>query len=208
MFANSMPPAFASATVPSFAQRQSQVKLQPFFGPSSKLYRSDTLELSPLALERHEFLKMFDTFSVIYKTSGKTGKTRTQTLAEVGQDLQANLADLRNLLGDFLRLAGIDTSREIALQPDGKGHILMAGDHPDKAAIEGLFSDNPTLLGRFMVIAARASILNAAETTPSFRAAYETDARAAIRANVPLLKDRLLSFQLRLHNGEYATSFA
>lgn len=45
--------------------------------------------------------------------------------------------------------AGIDTSKPITLTLDDDGKVIVAGDHPDKDAIEKIFTDTPALAEAF-----------------------------------------------------------
>jgi len=138
---------------------------------------------------------------------GASGTGRAKTLAEVGQDLQEDLAGFESILGEAFPLAGIDTSTPLVLRPDGKGHILAGKDHPDAATSDELFAGSSPMVGRFMVIAARSALLQAAETSPEFRQAYQADPIAAVEEFEPLLEETMLSFRMSVHNGKPSTGF-
>jgi len=165
----------------------------------------DSVEISPEALEKHELMKMADTFSIIYRDGAQRD---TKTLGEVAADLEENLAEYTGLLGTFFRQAGIDTSsRELELKPDFEGSIVTANKHPDSAKVDKLFAGDSTLTARFMVIAARSSLLHAAETNPEFKAAYERDARSAIKDHIGTLRETLFGFRMKVNDGELSTDF-
>ena len=111
-------------------------------------------------------------------------------------------------LGSLFQLSGIDTNQAFSLQPAGKGHVLASSTAQDKAKIDGLFSDNPQLVSRFMVMAARGALSQAAETSPAFAAAYEQDPVSAIKQNIGTLKNLLLGFQLQVKGGEMTPGWA
>ncbi len=121
-----------------------------------------------------------------------------KTLAQVGQDLQEDLAAFDDLISGIFSAADIDTSQPLTLQADGRGHVLVQSEHKDARAVNDLFAENSVMVSRFMVIAARSSILDAAETEPGFKADYEKDARQAIRTHIDALKERMLGFRMRI----------
>ena len=65
------------------------------------------------------------------------------------EDLRAAYAEafeeFQERLGGLLEEAGVDRSELARLRSDATGRIFVANDHPDKAAIEQLFEDNPEL---------------------------------------------------------------
>ncbi len=202
-------PMAAMAAPPFPAQSrpaQQEPNAQAFPAPHPGIASRDTVDLSAATYERYALQARLDTFSVIYDNASTRG--RTKTLAEVGQDLQANLADYEELLGGLLRETKVDPETELVLQADGKGHVNVVEEHPDGRAVETLFAEHSVLVSRFMVMAARASILHAAETHPTFRQDYQADARGAIEEHIGVLEEHLFDFQLRIQNGEFATAFA
>ncbi len=184
---------------------QTRPNSQPFAANDVSYDPVDILDVSDQARDFAQEQRLLDLLAQI-GTTGPRG--RVKTLAEVGQDLQADLAAYDTLLGAVFRRLDVQTDEALVLKPDGKGHVLVENDHPDARTVDNLYGRNRTLVSRFMVIAARAALLNAAETDPGFRSAYEEDAIAAIEENVPLLKDRLLSFRLRVEKGALSTDFA
>jgi|GEM_PF-1504756 len=56
-------------------------------------------------------------------------------------------------LNTKLEEAGIDTDTPITLKRNADGTIEVAGDHPDKEAIEALFTEEPVLAEAFNAIA-------------------------------------------------------
>ena len=59
-----------------------------------------------------------------------------------------------------------------------------------------------------MVTAARASLVQLAEDSPSFNQSYQQDPPAAIRENIDALKEHLLGFQLKTSNDDMSYDFA
>ncbi|MCX7935106.1 MAG: hypothetical protein N3A66_07595, partial [Planctomycetota bacterium] len=98
------------------------------------------IEISPEARTRQELLQLL---AQVATHSSRISGTRYKTLPEVRQDFLADLAGLKTDIISLLQSARIDMKKPIALQPDGKGHILVANDHPQSDKINGIFSDNP-----------------------------------------------------------------
>ena len=60
-------------------------------------------------------------------------------------------------LRDRLQSVGVDLSSPLTLREDGNGSVTVDGGHPDQAAIEEAFLQDPQLLAAFQSIAAAAS---------------------------------------------------
>jgi len=170
------------------------------FGFSAGLAESgDMIEISQEARMRQELVQLLAQVSTY---SSRIGGIRYKNLPEVRQDFLADLAGLKMDLIAFLQTARIDMQKPIVLQPDGKGHILVANGHSQSDKINGIFSDNPALVSRFMVMAARGVLTQAAEISPAFREAYASNPPAAIREHIGLLKTLLLGCRLQIEDGD------
>ncbi|EKO38234.1 MAG: hypothetical protein B193_3071 [Solidesulfovibrio magneticus str. Maddingley MBC34] len=110
------------------------------------------------------------------KTS-TTGQSATQNLnldsAYISPVLQAKLQTealqtqfTKTLAAKFEEL-GIDVSRPITLTQGADGKVTVAGDHPDKEAIEKLFTDVPTLSEAFTALSKTSSDLAAMTSNQS-----------------------------------------
>jgi hypothetical protein len=75
---------------------------------------------------------------------------------------------------------GIDTSREIRLQVGASGQVIVANDHPQKAQIEKLFADDPTLRDQYVKLTSLTETLGAAQEAIAFQKAYAEDPYAAV----------------------------
>ena len=64
-------------------------------------------------------------------------------------DFDTALEAFQDALHKGLRDAGIDTLDDLALQLDEQGRIVVAEDHPDRAAIEKFFRDHPEWVEQF-----------------------------------------------------------
>jgi hypothetical protein len=73
--------------------------------------------------------------------------TATASLAELRANgataLRENLAAFTERLGNLFRDSGIDMTQPVVLQRDAEGALVVANDHPDKAAIEALLARHP-----------------------------------------------------------------
>lgn len=200
MMASGMSGVSVAELYTSQYRNQRQSKAEPDILSALGARSSDKAEISPSSIFRNSSENPLNLFSSVSSSHYKT-------IDEVGADLAENYADFENLIGKFFRTADIDTSEEIVLSPDGKGHILERGGHSQENQINNGFSDNPVFTGRFMIIAARASIVDAAETLSGFSTDYQKDPPGAIREHIDGLKERLLGFQMRIKDGNFTHSF-
>jgi hypothetical protein len=162
----------------------------------------DLFNLSSTSRKRSNALDLFAPLSL----GGFGGDTKT--LAEVGADLAEDLSGLSAAFGTLFRASQIDDSLAITLKPDLEGGIAVENEHPNSSKINQLFGSNSPMTPRVMVALARASLVNAAETDPSFNADYQNDARNAIRQHIDLLRNQFESSRLSIHNGEVTPVFA
>lgn len=205
MFATT-PTSFASLLPPTaHTDRQFFPGMQSLPSQAPTATGTDRVELSALALQRSRETSIVDLFDPAYRSQGRR---KYKTLSEVGQDFQADYAAYQDLLGGVLQTAGIDLSPPLVLQPDLKGSIRTVNDHPEAATVNSMFKDGSPLISRFMVMAARASLMDAAASEPGFQADYEENPPAAIRAHIDALEERLGGFQLRVGENGFDFNFA
>ena len=116
------------------------------------------------------------------------------------EDLRAAYAEafekFQERLGGLLEEAGVDRSELARLRSDATGRIFVANDHPDKAAIEQLFEDNPELANQFRGLSGLFSLLEAADEHIEFAAAYEQNPDAAVAEFSHLFADTKSPFEL------------
>ncbi len=182
-----------------------QGKSQPPYGQSVAAASGDIVEISELA---RNGISAVDPMSIFGMVKDPSGNGAYKTLDEVGQDFSEDLAGMQGVLGKFFRQMGVDPEQELVLQPDGRGHIRVTNQHPQGAAVQELFDRESPLTSRFMVMAARGTLTQVAETVPGFREAYAQDPVGAIEAHEDLLKERLLGFQLSAQGGTFTPRFA
>lgn len=119
-----------------------------------------------------------------------------------------NLAGLESRLTFAFAKAGIDTSVAFPLQTDAEGRVRVAGDHPQKAAIEQLFADDPNLRNDFVEVNAQADFLRAADEATAFQRAYAEDPEAALERFAHLFDpDRRPRFQLTVSGDKFDVGF-
>jgi hypothetical protein len=101
-------------------------------------------------------------------------------LGSVQSDVDKTLADVQSKLGKLFEEKGIDTSKAIKLRVDADGQVIVANDNPQKAQIEQLFKDDPSLRDEFVQFTAMSEFLAAAREAQAFQAAYAKDPTAAV----------------------------
>jgi len=166
--------------------------------------RGDTAEISALARELSIHIREVTLLTTV--TLGASGR-KYKTLDEVASDFEDSLTDFKKLFGEFFGALNLDPSKALTLQLDGKGKVVASGENPQTEAVNRTFSQNDVLVSRFAVMAARAAIVNAADTAPGFREAYETNPPGAIKEYIGELKDRLLGFQMNVSGGNFGWGF-
>jgi len=106
----------------------------------------------------------------------------------------------------FLRLMrenGIDPGEEVVLGSDADGNVRLAGDHPQKAAIERLLAGDVELRNRFVRLNEQASVLRAADlATELAHLQAEAPLDAATRVQQLLNTASPPTFSLTVRPGE------
>jgi len=163
--------------------------------------REDTADVSAIARELSIHIREMTLLTAVsLGASGANGR-KYKTLDEVAADFNDSLADFKKLFGEFFGAMNLDPTKALTLQLDGKGGVTASGDNPQIEAVNRTFRQNDVLVNRFAVMAARAAIVNAAETAPGFKSAYESSPPDAIKEYIGELKDRLLGFQMNVAGG-------
>jgi hypothetical protein len=72
-------------------------------------------------------------------------------------DLTQAVPAFADRLAMQLMAAGVDLTRPIVLKDDGQGAVIVDGDHPDRATIEGLLAADSQLRADFRALSAAAS---------------------------------------------------
>jgi hypothetical protein len=89
------------------------------------------------------------------------------------------LQSFRELVGQRLAAAGIDVSRPIRLEADERGRIFVAGDHPQRAQIEQIFSDDAELGAALNHLSSTFHALQRAQKNQAFEDLYALDPQNA-----------------------------
>ena len=129
-------------------------------------------------------------------------------VADMRRDYDQKLAGLESRLQVVFAKAGIETAPPFQLQTDSEGRVRVAGDHPQKAQIEQLFVDSPSLRDDFVEVNAKADFLRAADEAMAFQRAYAEDPEAAVKRFSYLFdSDRKPTFQLTVSGDKYDVGF-
>ncbi len=142
----------------------------------------------------------------IAPVSENGGATKT-SVEDVRRARDNNLEQFRDLIKRLFRERGIDNGRAIRLEATADGQVSVAGDHPQKDAIEQVFRDQPEARTLFATIAGQSSLLQAAETAAAFQQAYTADPVAAVKQFGDFTGGRRPNFSLSLDAGELAIQF-
>jgi hypothetical protein len=89
-------------------------------------------------------------------------------------------ADIQAKLSELFKEKGIDTSKEIDLQMGSDGQVIVANDNPQKAQIEQLFKDNPSLREEYAQFTAISEVAAAGREAQAFQTAYAKDPTSAV----------------------------
>ncbi|MBA4016881.1 MAG: hypothetical protein C0483_06820 [Pirellula sp.] len=129
-------------------------------------------------------------------------------VADMRRDYEQKLAGLESRLQVKFTKAGIETSPPFQLQTDAEGKVRVAGDHPQKAQIEQLFVDEPSLRDDFVEVNAKADFLRAADEAMAFQRAYAEDPEGAVQRFSYLFDSgRKPTFQLSVSGDKYDAGF-
>lgn len=103
----------------------------------------------------------------------------------------------------LLREKGIDLGQEIVLMTDVHGDVRVAGDHPQKEAIERLFHEDVELRNMFLRLDEQASRLRAADLSVELaQIQAESPANAAARVQQLLSAASQPNFSLTIRTHE------
>jgi hypothetical protein len=79
------------------------------------------------------------------------------------QTMSANIACLQDAFLDAascaLEAANVDLSRKITLRLNQRDELAVAGEHPDKEALEAILAQNPELAAAFKEISSQSEVL-------------------------------------------------
>lgn len=93
---------------------------------------------------------------------GKAADEEASRLAEMRSDHAARIAEFADRIRRELEAAGIDLEEPIEVTSDGLGGVKLAGDHPQRAAIEELLATDVLLQRDFQRLANEQESLAAA----------------------------------------------
>jgi hypothetical protein len=138
---------------------------------------SDILDLSPQSQAAADNLTNLTDNNLASLLSSLSGNNTSDGIQSTADQLRSSIqSELSKLFKDN----GIDTSKEIDLQVDANGQVIVANDNPQKAQIEQLFKDDPKLRDAYVQFTAASELAAAAQETSAFQAAYATDPTTAV----------------------------
>ena len=175
-------------------------------GKTAAANTTDGVDLSSQVQEILDRIKEMDVFKVAYPDSDVRKKAKS--LKDVEGDFMADFNDFSKVFGQMSSMMGLDSSQLFTMGLDGAGGMTVAGEDGATASkVQGALNNNSTMVARFAVMAARASLVDAGNTEPGFKDAYAQDPFAAIKDNIGALKERLLGFRVQAGNGSMDYGF-
>jgi hypothetical protein len=138
---------------------------------------SDILDLSPQSQQAADNLTGSPKNSLAALLSSLFGNNTLDGIQSAADQL---LSSIQSELSKLFKDNGIDTSKEIDLQVDSNGQVIVANDNPQKAQIEKLFKDDPSLRNAYVQFTATSELAAAAREASAFQAAYAKDPTAAV----------------------------
>jgi len=114
----------------------------------------DTLTLSSMADKLASFVK-----------ANPYGNAATS----MAEDLEVLQQEFVGVLSDTLLAAGVDVSQDIILTRDADGNITVAGDHPDKEAIEAAIAGDERLSQAYANIEEQSEMLTKLSNNRTFK---------------------------------------
>ena len=171
----------ASGLVGSSRSQTTQPTLFDYLDGSTETESSnnlfDILDISTEAQEAADALGGSSTNANTSLLSTLLGATTIDGMQASADDA---FASVQSKLRKLFQEQGIDSSQEIKLQVASDGSVIVANDHPQKAEIEQLFKDDPSLRNEYVKFTAMSEMAAAAREAIAFQAAYANDPTAAV----------------------------
>lgn len=166
----------------------------------------DGVSVSDTAKELLERIRDLDVFKCIFPNND--ARQKTKSLNEVEGDFLSDFNDFSSAFGKMSAMMGYDASSALTMGLDGQGGMTASGEDSAMAGkFAGAFNGNSTMVARFAVMAARASLADAGYTVDGFKEAYAEDPVQAIKDNIDALKERLLGFRTTASGGKMQYGF-
>lgn len=167
---------------------------------------ADSVDLSQSVRDMIDRAKSLDVFSCIFPNNDVT-KT-TKSLGEVEGDFMSDFADFSSAFGKMSQMMGMGTGDALTIGLNGTGGVDVSGNNEAlNEKMASMMNGNPTMVARYAVMAARASLADAGYTLDGFKDAYAQDPVKAIQDNIGALKERLLGFKTVASDGNMQYGF-
>ena len=102
------------------------------------------------------------------------------TLDELESHGLDSLNEFNTTVCGCLSSEGVDTGKPIQLDVASDGSIVVTNDHPDKAAIESYFKQNPDMANEYRRINSLLTMAKEGKEAAAFQEAYRIDPKAAL----------------------------
>ena len=167
---------------------------------------ADSVDLSDSVREMIDRAKSLDVFSCIFPNNDVSKATKS--LNEVEGDFMADFLDFSSAFGKMSQMMGMGAGDTLAMGLNGTGGVDVSGNNEAlNAKMASMMNGNPTMVARYAVMAARASLADAGYTVDGFKEAYAQDPVKAIQDNIGALKERLLGFRTVASDGNMQYGF-
>lgn len=164
----------------------------------------DSLSVSATARELSERLKELDVFKIIFPDSDPRRKAKT--LEEIESDFLGDFSAFSDTWRGLVSSLKLEPGQSFVMGLDGVGGMTVEGDAM-AGQVGRLFNDSSVAVARFAVMAARAALVDAADTLEGFKDDYNSDPFAAVKDHIDGLKERLLGFRVQTGGAEAAYGF-
>lgn len=167
---------------------------------------ADSVDLSSTVQEMIDRAKSLDVFSCIFPNNNVNKATKS--LDEVESDFMSDFSDFSSAFGKMSQMMGMGSGDSLSVGLNGTGGVNVSGNNEAlNEKMSSMMNGNPTMVARYAVMAARASLADAGYTVDGFKEAYAQDPVKAIEDNIGALKERLLGFKTVASDGNMQYGF-
>ena len=145
----------------------------------------------------------------VFEAWGVRARNSMIQVGDVEARFQEVFAEYQTDLRDRLVESGVSLDTPFALLPNASGGVVVAGNHPDRDAIEALFTEDSEFRNRFAQVSSMATFIHSAQENAAFREAYAQDPQAAVERYHHLLSgNRHDVFVLLVDKADMTVRFA